>query len=80
MSRVQYSLEGGVAAVPPQPVTHLFRATRGPSLPSRREMRRAVENLGLFAFGFGTTTLLIHFAVGLFAAARMTSALPPFTL
>jgi hypothetical protein len=34
------------------------------------------EKLGLFALGFGSTTLLIHFAVGYFAAARMTSAFP----
>lgn len=34
------------------------------------------EKLGLFALGFGSTTLLIHFAVGYFVAARMMSVLP----
>jgi hypothetical protein len=38
-------------------------------------MRKLMETLGLFAFGFGSSSLLIHIAVGFFFASRMSSAL-----
>ncbi|PPD46506.1 MAG: hypothetical protein CTY15_00300 [Methylocystis sp.] len=40
-------------------------------LASGRMPRRALENLGLFIFGFGSASLLIHIAVGFFLASRM---------
>jgi hypothetical protein len=56
-----------------------FAAPIAPGALARPRVRKPFlrrEKLGLFALGFGSTTLLIHFAVGYFAAARMTSAFP----
>jgi hypothetical protein len=38
-------------------------------------MRKLMETLGLFALGFGSSSLLIHLAVGFFLASRMSSVL-----
>ncbi len=43
-----------------------------PSLPSRGALRRALENLGLFIFGFGSASLLIHLAIDFFLASRLS--------
>jgi hypothetical protein len=78
MSRVQYSFDSDVAL---KPEVGAFRATQKRKIiPVRSRMRSAMENFGLFAFGFGATTLLIHFAVGFFSAARMSSMFPPVSL
>lgn len=80
MSRVNFSFDSSVAAVLPKPETRKARMWRRPTLPSRRYMRIALENLGLFAFGFGSTTLLIHIVVGFFLASRMSSMLSAVNL
>ncbi|WP_424360525.1 hypothetical protein [Methylocystis parvus] len=83
MSRVHYSFDSAVAAVAAAPETRespIVRAVRRAKRPSRPYLRRAMENLGLFAFGFGATNLLIHFAVGFFYALRMSSMVPHLNL
>jgi hypothetical protein len=73
MSRVQYSFENA-AAIAAKPEGRRPRLSRA-NLPSRRYLRLALENLGLFAFGFGSSALLIHIAAGFFLASRMSSLL-----
>lgn len=82
MSRVHYSFDAAVAAAAaaPDAKAPILRAARRPKPPSRTYLRRATENLGLFAFGFGATNLLIHFAVGFFYALRMSSMVSQFNL
>jgi len=80
MSRVQYSFDNSVAALAAKPEARTIRAPARPSLPSRRYMRGAMETFGLFAFGFGATTLLIHFAVGFLYAMRLSGTFPPIAL
>ena len=74
MSRVQYSFENAAAVAAAKPEGRRARVMSR-KLPSRRYMRLALENLGLFAFGFGSTALLIHIAAGFFLASRMSSLL-----
>jgi hypothetical protein len=83
MSRVHYSFDTGIAAIAEaadsgHPV--IPRAPRRLRLKSRARLRRAIENLGLFAFGFGATNLLIHFAVGFFYALRMSTVFSTLNL
>jgi hypothetical protein len=80
MSRIRFSFDSNVAAVAAKPEVQAFRAARRREIPIRRRMRDAMENFGLFAFGFGAATLLIHFAVGFFGASRMSSMFPPLNL
>lgn len=83
MSRVHYSFDSAIAAIVTKPEpegTRVRRATRGGKLKSRQFLRETMENLGLFAFGFGATNLLIHFAIGFFYAARVSSMVPQIYL
>ncbi len=72
MSRVQYSFDSHLAAALANPDLRAPRAQATKSS-SRRQMRQLMETLGLFAFGFGSSSLLIHVAVGFFVASRMSS-------
>lgn len=73
---MHYSFTSDVAAVVEKPA-RTPRKLQRPNLPSRRYMRNAMETFGLFAFGFGSTVLVIHFVVGIYLAARLSSMLPP---
>jgi len=76
MSRVQYTFDTDLASVAAKPEARKPRAPARVKLPSRRYLKTALENLGLFAFGFGSTSLLIHIAAGFFLASRMSSLFP----
>lgn len=82
MSRVHYSFDVGVAAIATaaqsEPPARAPR--RRPRIGSRYRLRQIMENAGLFAFGFGATNLLIHFAVGFFYALRMSSVFATLNL
>jgi hypothetical protein len=75
MSRVQYSFDSHLAAALANSELRAPRAPATQKSSSRRYMRKLMETLGLFAFGFGSSSLLIHIAVGFFFASRMSSAL-----
>jgi hypothetical protein len=49
---------------------------RTPAPKTRRDLKKSVRAIALFAFGFGSTSLLIHIAVGFFLASRMSCLLP----
>lgn len=55
-----------------QPIVRSAERTPAPKLPSGKTLKRALENFGLFLFGFASTSLLIHIAVGFFLASRMS--------
>jgi hypothetical protein len=83
MSRVHYSFDSAVAALAAAPKaaeTPIPRTPRRAKRPSRAYLRKLAENLGLFAFGFGATNLLIHFAIGFVSAGRIASMLPHINL
>ncbi|MGJ0392780.1 MAG: hypothetical protein ACR650_08505 [Methylocystis sp.] len=72
MSRLHYSFNSGVAAALAEKSAEKARSPRiKAKFPSRRYLRSAMENLGLFAFGFGSTNLIIHFVAGFLLSAQM---------
>ncbi len=78
MSRLHYSFNSGAAAAVAQPEpeeARVLRAPRRSKLRNRQYLRSAMENLGLFAFGFGASNLVIHFAFGFFYGLPMSSLL-----
>jgi hypothetical protein len=75
MSRVQYSFDSHLAAALADPDLRAPRAPATRKFSSSRHMRKLMETLGLFALGFGSSSLLIHLAVGFFLASRMSSVL-----
>lgn len=80
MSRVQYSFDAQLAALAAKPEGRRPRARTQATLSARRPWKSAIETLGLFAFGFGSTSLLIHVAAGFFLATRMSSLLALATI
>jgi hypothetical protein len=66
MSRLSFSFDDSskrpadqTGGGPPQP--HLSLRT---GIRSRKNLRRAATNTALFAFGFGSTSLIAHFSAG----------------
>ncbi len=79
MSRLHYSFNSDVAAALAEKSADKARSPRiGARLPSRRYLKTAVENVGLFLFGFGSTNLIIHFIAGLLLSAQVLGGNPIF--
>lgn len=57
MSRVHYAFDG-----PRSPRS-------SPKTEARRHLQKAMETAGLFAFGFGSSTLIMHFTASLYLAS-----------
>jgi hypothetical protein len=69
MSRLHFSFDNRVAATLAENEAAKKRPLRlKAKFRSRRYMRAATENVGLFAFGFGSTNLIIHYAARFLAA------------
>jgi len=80
MSRIRYSFDETLLSATPQPSGRQPRVPLRARLRSRRYLRSAMEAAGLFAFGFGSTSLLIHFAAGFFFIHRIYGLFPPLRL
>jgi hypothetical protein len=78
MSRLHYSFNGPAAAAlaAEKPVNKAAAFRAKVKRPDRRYLKSAIENIGLFALGFGSTCLLIHFVAGFHLAARLSGRLP----
>jgi hypothetical protein len=76
MSRVNYAFDEAALRQYAKPDGRTLRTPMRAKLRNRRFLRGAMETAGLFAFGFGSTGLLAHFAAGVFLISRMSALAP----
>lgn len=76
MSRVHYAFDEHVARQYSKPAGRKLQMPMRAMLRNRRLLRSAMETTGLFAFGFGATGLLTHFAAGVFLYSRLAAMFP----
>jgi len=81
MSRIHYSFDETAACVAaPPPAARQPRIPLRARLRSRRYLRSMMETAGLFAFGFGSTSLVMHLAAGFFLIHRVSGLFPAIRL
>lgn len=77
MSRVNYAFDPVAAQAPAAPPlgirAHLPTKEK---MQDRRYLKMAMETIGLFLFGFGTASLVMHLAAGFFLVSRFAAFLP----
>lgn len=77
MSRVHYAFDEK-AARDARLAGKKLRISVQARLRNRSYMRSAMQAAGLFAFGFGSTSLVMHLAAGFFLISRATALFPAF--
>ncbi|MCC3245704.1 hypothetical protein LG047_10260 [Methylocystis sp. WRRC1] len=76
MSRISYSFDESAVCAANRAAGRKPRIPLRKKLRSRRYLRGAMEAAGLFAFGYGSTSLVMHLAAGFFLIHRVSGLFP----